>query len=122
MAARPISRALDVGCSGGETLAEAARLLPDAELVGTDVADYLSRTEQQRIQALLNVDEGRFNELHADGYLLCNPTGAVWAKPNISGVSPPPLSTSGSPQSRAVSPAVPTGRRCWPRRRCGWSW
>ncbi len=46
----------------------------------TDVADYLSRTEQQRIHALLNVDEGTFNELHTEDYLLCNPTGAVWGK------------------------------------------
>ncbi len=36
----------------------------------TDVADHLVRTEQQRIQALLNVDKARFNELHEDGYLL----------------------------------------------------
>ena len=45
-----------------------------------DIADHLARTEQQRIQALLNVDKARFNELHEDGYLLCNPTGAIWDK------------------------------------------
>jgi len=46
----------------------------------TDVADHLVRTEQQRIHALLNVDKARFNELHEEGFLLCNPTGAIWGK------------------------------------------
>lgn len=46
----------------------------------TDLADRLVRTERQRIQALLNVDQVRFDELHDESYLLCNPTGAVWNK------------------------------------------
>ncbi|MGH4001205.1 MAG: nuclear transport factor 2 family protein [Pseudonocardiaceae bacterium] len=45
-----------------------------------DVADYLARVEQERVQVLVNVDEARFDELHTDDYLLCNPTGTVWGK------------------------------------------
>ncbi len=44
------------------------------------IADDIARAEQRRVQALLDVDEAAFDELHADDYQLCNPTGTIWSK------------------------------------------
>lgn len=67
--AGPAARVLDAGCGGGRPLAELARRMPAASIIGTDLAPELLRLARRRIAGLPNVEVR-----HAD--LTCLPFSA----------------------------------------------
>ncbi|RZS31231.1 uncharacterized protein DUF4440 [Herbihabitans rhizosphaerae] len=44
------------------------------------MTEDLVAIEKRRVQSLLDVDADGYDQLHADDYRLCNPTGTVWTK------------------------------------------